>query len=427
MCLFGAAPDTGNQGVTALCYAAINELDRRGLGPVSVFDHGRGRRSARLVLPDRVVRFARIGAVSGRRYYRPENLWHMRLASRAGGLWSAGARAVAAAGAVLDVSGGDSFAEIYGPRRLQTVVAPKLMALELGKPLLLLPQTYGPFHTGRARERARRIVRAATAAWARDAASFDELTSLLGDAFDPQRHRCGVDMAFALPATPPRRVPSPAVRRWLDQPHDGSPLVGFNVSGLLYNRPGDASRQFGLRTDYREAVVGILRELLARSGARVLLVPHVRVAGLESECDEAACEDLRRRLGAYRDRVDVVRGAHDACELKWIIARADWFCGTRMHATIAGLSSGVPTTALAYSMKTQGVFETCSQGERVADLRRLDASELIARVFRDFSQRDAQRESLHRNLPGLRRRAEEQMDDIAQLLGRASTPLEHAA
>ncbi len=65
--------------------------------------------------------------------------------------------------------------------------------------------------------------------------------------------------------------------------------------------------------------------------------------------------------------------------------------------------------------------------ERVADLRRLDASDLIARLLRDFSQRDAQRESLQRNLPGLRQRANEQMDEIAQLLGRASTPLEHAA
>lgn len=44
-------------------------------------------------------------------------------------------------------------------------------------------------------------------AWARDERSFDVLKDLLGDAFDPLRHRSGVDVAFGLPADSRRRMP----------------------------------------------------------------------------------------------------------------------------------------------------------------------------------------------------------------------------
>ncbi len=71
--------------------------------------------------------------------------------------------------------------------------------------------------------------------------------------------------------------------------------------------------------------------------------------------------------------------------MKGLIACVDWFCGTRMHATIAGLSSGVPTAAVAYSIKTKGVFESCDQGHRVVttDTPTTDAIDLLAAAWAD--------------------------------------------
>ena len=45
-------------------------------------------------------------------------------------------------------------------------------------------------------------------AWARDPRSFAHLQELLGSAFDPDKHRSGVDMAFGLMNYEPRgRIP----------------------------------------------------------------------------------------------------------------------------------------------------------------------------------------------------------------------------
>lgn len=411
--LFGAAPDTGNQGVTALCYSVIDGLARRNVGPLTVFDHGFGRRAGYLSLSNAKVGFERMGAINGRRYYRPENLTHMRLAARAGGLWNAPAKTLCRARAVLDVSGGDSFTEIYGKSRFKTVTLPKRIALDTGRPLVLLPQTYGPFYTRDAREQAKDIVRRARMAWARDEASFGELKKLLGDAFDPTRHRSGVDMAFGLPACPPREPLAEPISSWLEANNRTRPVLGFNVSGLLYRNPLDAAVNFGLRGDYCAIVHATLRRLLANTNARIILVPHVYVGKPESECDLAACEHVLQSLDADPDRIEILRGEHNAMALKWAVSRMDWFCGTRMHATIAGLSSGVPTIALAYSGKTQGVFETCGLGSAVTDLRQADGEAVRESILESWRQRETTRAHLARAIPGVKARAMSQMDAIA--------------
>lgn len=415
--LFGAGPDTGNQGVTALCYSVLDGLEKRDFDRLTVYDHGQGRRVSHIELDKRNLAFDRLGAINGRRYYRTENMKHMRIAARAGGLWSDSARTVCRARAVLDVSGGDSFTELYGPVRFKTVTLPKLMALDAGRPLILLPQTYGPFRSETAYATAQKIVRQAAAAWARDEASFDQLKALLGNTFDPARHRLGVDMAFGLPSSSPHndKLPGP-VKAWISEGTETQPLIGFNVSGLLYNDSAGAQSQFGLQTDYRTAILQTIRSLLETTNVRIMLVPHVVVGRPDSECDLVACNTLANELGFNSDRVNVLSGSYDAAELKWIIGHTDWFCGTRMHSTIAGLSSEVPTMALAYSMKTAGVFETCGQQQQVVDLRTCDASELSKRVNESWQARAIISRSLAAALPHVQTQASRQMDDIASAI-----------
>ncbi|HLU47010.1 MAG TPA: polysaccharide pyruvyl transferase family protein, partial [Planctomycetota bacterium] len=160
------------------------------------------------------------------------------------------------------------------------------------------------------------------------------------------------------------------------------------------------------------------------SDARIVLVPHV-LGGAES--DVPACERVLGELGAdARDRVAILPPIYDQSEIKWVISRFDWFCGTRMHSTIAALSTGVPTAAIAYSLKTLGVFETCEQGEHVADPRSMETEEVVARVWSSFETRRSTREKLAKTAPEVVRRAEAQMDEILAACGCAAV-MEEAA
>jgi polysaccharide pyruvyl transferase WcaK-like protein len=311
------------------------------------------------------------------------------------------------------VSGGDSFTDLYGPRRFRAMANTKRLALDRGVPLILLPQTLGPFRDPAMRAEAVEILGAARAVWVRDAASHAFLKDALGHRFDPDRHRLGLDMAVALPARAPGALP-PELAVWLS-PGRGFPVAGLNVSGLLAMDAGAAQGTFGLADRHDAQIEAAARAILGSDPQmRLLLVPHVHRDPRDPESDLGASRALMARLAPeFGGRVAVLEAPLDAMELKWVLARLSWFAGARMHATIGAFSSGTPTLALGYSDKAAGVFSRCGIGDQVADLRWLDADALGRVVRVSVEARAVQAADLAARLPGLRAEAEAQMDAIA--------------
>lgn len=417
LCLFGAAPDTTNLGVSALFESTLTGLARRLANmEMTVFDNGWGTGDARLGRGAGEISYRRCGSRNSWRLHRSDSSQNQRWAARFGGLGNPGSRAVLNADVVLDLSGGDSFADIYGPKRYRAITVPKRMALENRVPLVLLPQTYGPFQGKAIRRDAVRILRGATSAWSRDPRSYETLQELLGPDFDSERHRSGCDVAFALPATKPALPVTGPIASWLSE--RDHPIVGFNVSGLIYGDPEGARTRFGFRADYVSLVHETLERILRDSDARVLLIPHVLLDPVHAprDSDEAACRQVEARLASrFSDRVHVLEAFCGASEMKWFLAQLDWFCGTRMHSTIGALSSGVATVALAYSDKTLGVFETCGQGHCVVDPRTLDTDEAVQQILDGWRNARETRDDLAKALPGVLQQAEQQMDELADL------------
>jgi colanic acid/amylovoran biosynthesis protein len=412
---FGAAPDTPNRGVSALFRCVVE-----GIGSalpdshLLVFDNGLGTREDSVRLASGVeYPFSRMGARGGRRYYAKENLATMAAFSSLGsslGKIHPVVRTLDRCSAILDVSGGDSFSDIYGGKQFWSVIRPKLIAKRRGAPLVLLPQTYGPFKAEKARRVAREAVLGATLAWARDQYSYDALKGLLGDEFDPARHRQGVDIAFNLRAVDPGEKLSPEIRRWIAEKAE-HPLIGVNVSGLIGLDMDWSRRRFGLRANYVEAHCDFIREAMKEPNLRLLLIPHVM------SIDPPACERIVRELpSSLAPRIRIAPADLDECEVKWLISKMDWFSGTRMHATIAALSSRVPAAATAYSDKTRGVFASCGVEEQVIDPRQLDTQDVTARLLESFEGREQTRAVLASSIAGVKERATKQFADITEML-----------
>lgn len=422
---FGASPRTNNMGVNALFASTIagvrNRIPRVDF---TVFDSALGdRRESFHVDSGEPVPLRFLGYRTGKRIHRSENLFQMNLASKLGGLGSslnAGVAAIRESVATLDVSGGDSFTDMYPDDRIHLIAGCKELVLRLNRPLILLPQTYGPFDESL--DRASRIVQASTACFARDERSFESLKKMLGRHFDPDRHRCGVDMAFGLEVRSAEAELPPEMLSWLAD--ERTPLIGLNISGLIGNSPSIGREKYGFKADYRQIVSEFVRWLLSETEARVVLVPHVMTASGQSESDVSACDWLKAQFaGEDAKRIAVSPTSMDQSQVKWLISKFDWFSGTRMHATIAGLSSLVPTSTVAYSDKAIGVFESCGQGREVFDPRVLGTDEVVERMKDSFGRRDELKTSLKEHLPRVKEQAATQMDelvDIIQNLGHAS-------
>ncbi|CAM3429241.1 polysaccharide pyruvyl transferase family protein [Occultella aeris] len=409
--LAGTGLDNDNRGVEALGRSVIDAVVNDGrTARLSILDNGWGVRPSGTVAGSLPAEF--VGARLSRRWHRPESWMQIRVAQAVGGLSNPVARRFSEAAALLDLSAGDSFTDLYGKTRLDMIAAPKSAAIRAGLPLVFLPQTYGPFNTTYGRRTARRLVRSAALAYSRDAWSHQQLLELAGPEADVSRLREGVDVAFALD----QQRPAEPVAAEIEARSDDV-VAGVNVSGLLYGR--ERQERFGIAGDYAATMTTLVRALI-NDGAHVMFVPHVH--GGWGESDLAAARGIVENLTeSERVRTSLVPSELRASELKWCIARSAWFIGSRMHATIAALSSATPAFGYAYSDKTLGVFATCEMQDHVADARAVAGDEAVRRAVQSFRSRELTRSTLQRTTPPVIQRARAQihevLDDVAEWSG----------
>jgi colanic acid/amylovoran biosynthesis protein len=238
---------------------------------------------------------------------------------------------------LIDIGGGDSFAEIYGFKRFSYVWLTKYIALLGDRPLLLSPQTIGPFERQPYRAMARYVMSRAEVVLARDPMSYE----LAGELAGRTRLRQSIDVAFALPYERRARA---------DRSHVE---VGVNVSGLLFNGGFSGTNSFGLDVDYADLMRRYIAALIARDDVRVKLITHVVTRAIPAEDDGEVAD----RLAAEFPQVERVADFATPGDAKSYISGLDLLVGGRMHACIAAYSSGVPTIPIAYSRKFSGLFE----------------------------------------------------------------------
>jgi colanic acid/amylovoran biosynthesis protein len=267
---------------------------------------------------------------------------------------------------MLDICGGDSFTDIYPDKRFAYVASTKIITILAGKPLVLSPQTIGPFSRQPHSAIAGWICRHARAVFARDGLSIAALATLAPGVAARQV----VDVAFALPFTPAAKTP-------------GRLQIGLNVSGLLMNGGYAGGNEYGLGYDYPALTNRLIEALLARGDCDVHLVPHVLAPHLPADDDGAAADRLKAAWPALHRHPDFT----SASDAKSFISGLDFLVGARMHATIAAFSSGVPVVPVSYSRKFEGLFGALGYDWLVAP-RGMDTDAALARILNALERRD---------------------------------------
>lgn len=282
--------------------------------------------------------------------------------------WSA-VRVLWGCDVVIDIGGGDSFADIYGWKRFAKMHLMKYLTHLLGKPLVLAPQTIGPFSSPTRKAIAAHSIARSALVVTRDRMSTDAVREM---GVDRQIIEAS-DVALRLPFTPP--APCPA----------GGPVrVGLNVSGLLMNGGYTGANMFGLRVNYGQLMRAIISAFRQHpDGCEIHLVSHV-IGWLRGgvEDDYQASLDL----AAAFPGVQVAPAFATPSEAKSYIAGFDFFMGARMHACIAAFSAGVPVVPMAYSRKFAGLFGALGYDHTV-DCTVDDLETILARVLEAYERR----------------------------------------
>lgn len=237
---------------------------------------------------------------------------------------------------VFDFTEGDSFADIYGRARFYRSIALKRILEYKRVPLVLGPQTYGPFDKPDCRLIAKKIINNAYKVYSRD----DKSKKYLDEIGVIKKIDASTDVAFRLPYFKSNKK------------DDSRTYIGINVSGLLWEDSESGKNSLGLSINYREYIKGLVTHLGSMPEYKIFLIPHVgtEIDGIES--DYGACYKV------YRDfpNCTLLEGFKDPIKAKTALAQMDIVIAARMHASIGAFSSGVFTIPFAYSRKFEGYY-----------------------------------------------------------------------
>tara|TARA_B110000971_G_scaffold210279_1_gene237314 strand:- start:6062 stop:7213 length:1152 start_codon:yes stop_codon:yes gene_type:complete len=234
------------------------------------------------------------------------------------------------------INGGDGFSDIYGTEAFEHRLFITRLALKKKIPLIILPQTLGPFKDNSNLETAKSILKYASKIYVRDvkfASTLNrwkipfELTKDLSYYMKPEK----VDVEIK------------------------SGSIGLNISGLCYsNKFKDLSGQFVLYPSLIFRIISYFQE----KNKDIYLISH----SYNYDNPETSNDDLKAAIDVYnklkdKTNVHLIDRNLNSPQTKYIISRCGFFIGTRMHACFAAIFTKTPIFGLAYSYKYEGSFK----------------------------------------------------------------------
>jgi colanic acid/amylovoran biosynthesis protein len=261
---------------------------------------------------------------------------------------------------IVDLSG-DTLTEDYGPHVTYSHFLPIWLGLSFKKPVFVCAQSIGPFKLTKGFSR--HMLNKVTRITARE-----EITRKYLDGMGVRNVETTADMAFLLQPAGEERV----VRIFKEEKitEANKPVLGVTISNLVAKR-FDAKNP---NQDFISVTAKVLDRYITEQEANVFLLGHVTGPSDEKD-DRIVVRKIKQKM-KRKESAFVFNGNYSPGELKGIIARCNFFMGSRMHSNIAALSSGVPTLAIGYSHKTQGIMSLFEMNKFVCDIDTLDSDAL---------------------------------------------------
>lgn len=320
-------------------------------------------------------------------------------------------REIKTASAVV-ATGGDVFASEYGHDSLLSHLRPLELAGQFGVPYFFHAQSIGPFKTDADRNAFLKVARGARAITVRERLSYNYVTNELGLPEAQVAHTA--DPAFLLPLPAEETVHAMRTHYGIEA---GRPTIALSTSQAICNWTNSNYEQ---HFHSWRRVIEWLRSTLQ---AHVILIPHVQEISVKND-DRVLATQLIRHF-RFDPHLRLAGGDYTASEFKGLISQCDLVIAERMHAALAGLSSAVPTIAIGYSVKAEGILLDLLDGRTVKKSALmslpefLDSTSALERIARAWDQRRPIRTQLNQSLSAARARAALNFDLIANALQRA--------
>jgi polysaccharide pyruvyl transferase WcaK-like protein len=187
--------------------------------------------------------------------------------------------------------------------------------------------------------------------------------------------------------------------------------IGINLSPLMAHYVTGGEMQ-----EWEQTAAKIINSISQKTSRAIYLVPHVTVSGSD---DFKFLKKVRNMLDTeVKKKITLIPMNYNAAEMKWIISQMSLFAGARTHATIAALSSHVPTLSFAYSIKAKGINrDIFGHEEYCLGTDKLTPELVTARIESMLAGQDRIRTELKEKIPLVQKKAMSAGTTLNELLG----------
>ena len=248
------------------------------------------------------------------------------------------------------------------------------LAHRLGKPVYILPNSFGPFRGLTVATQIRRVLSKCRFIAARETVSRKALEEVLHKTVPVYP-----DMGYFLDAAPDAVGETACLEAGV--PLGTKPCVGFTVRPWRFPGLSNPEARFNA---YLDSIAELVRHTALR-GFHPVLITHV-LGPSAHENDNLAIDELLPRLqGVSFSRID---HPGDCSDLKSIYGRMRFVVGTRFHSVIFAQGAGTPAIAVAYGgNKGTGIMRDMGLGDFVIPIEDVTAASLC-KSFDALTQRE---------------------------------------
>jgi len=174
------------------------------------------------------------------------------------------------------------------------------------------------------------------------------------------------------------------------------PIIGLSVSYQARNRARNT-------TTYPSIMVDFMSYLIEKYGVHVVLIPNELSKNANRDDDKLIADEICAKIKS--DRCDVLQIDNLlAQEIKGVIKQCEVIVASRYHTIVASLSLGIPTLAIGWHHKYQGVLKLFKQEKLVCDIDELRLESLVENFEYVWNNREEIKRTINSCIPEVKER-----------------------
>ena len=175
-------------------------------------------------------------------------------------------------------------------------------------------------------------------------------------------------------------------------------IYGITVRNWKF--PNLKENSESLMRNYMDSITQMMTKFINEENAYFVFVPQVTV---DTGNDTIVAKKIKEMLNIdIRDHFIILENDISPLEIKGLISNFSFFIGTRMHSNIFATSMKIPTVAIAYEKKTNGIMETLDMSEYIVEIDDITKESLIQKILLLKQNEETVKKSLNNKIPMLK-------------------------